>query len=155
MGPLFQNFGFEKAAPEPARRYRVNGNRFENGPQVPDYLGLAPRVYMSGSLVHYGGITKWGKPVRDAGTRGVCVGEVEERRGAEGAALKERFEYMTKIRGKGKKKAIVAAARKLGVLPLTLMKNGTCYEAGHFNVGRRGAKSAELLAAVKKRSRKH
>jgi hypothetical protein len=55
---------------------------------------------------------------------------------------------MTKIQGKGKKKAIVAVARKLGVLPL--MKNGTCYEVRHFNVGRRGAKSAELLAAVKK-----
>jgi hypothetical protein len=80
----------------------------------------------------------------------VGVGEVEERRGAEGAALKERFEYMTKEQGKGKKKAIVAVARKLGVLLLMLMKNGTCYEVRHFKAGRRGAKSAELLAAVKK-----
>jgi hypothetical protein len=56
---------------------------------------------------------------------------------------------MTKIQGKGKKKAIVAVARKLGVLLLTLMKNGTCYEVRHFNVGR-AVKSAELLAAVKK-----
>jgi hypothetical protein len=68
-------------------------------------------------------------------------------RSKNGGALKERFEYMTKIQGKGKKKAIVAVARKLGVLPHTLMKNGTCYEVGHFNIGRRGAKSAELLAA--------
>jgi hypothetical protein len=68
-------------------------------------------------------------------------------RSKNGGALKERFEYMTKEQGKGKKKAIVAVALKLGVLLLTLMKNGTCYEVRHFNIGRRGAKSAELLAA--------
>jgi hypothetical protein len=61
--------------------------------------------------------------------------------------LKERFEYMTKIQVKGKKKAIVAAVRKMGVLPL--MKNGTCYEVKYFKA-QRAAKSTELLAAVKK-----
>jgi transposase len=120
----------------------INGNRFENGSQVSNYLGLAPRVYMSGSLIRYGAITKRGNGI----LRSMLVqGAWALVRSKNGGALKERFEYMTKIQGKGKKKAIVAVARKLGVLPL--MKNGTCYEVGHFKAGRRGAKSAELLAA--------
>jgi transposase len=123
----------------------VNGNRFGNGPQVSNYPGLAPRVSMSGSLIHYGAITKRGNGI----LRAMLVqGAWALVRSKNGGALKERFEYMTKEQGKGKKKAIVAVARKLGVLPL--MKNGTYYEVRHFNIGRRGAKSAELLAAVKK-----
>ena len=38
----------------------INGERFENGAQVSTYLGLVPRVYQSGDLVLYGGITKRG-----------------------------------------------------------------------------------------------
>jgi hypothetical protein len=49
---------------------------------------------------------------------------------------------------------IQAASRPRGLFVhagiTTVVKNGTCYEMRHFNVGRRGAKSAELLAAVKK-----
>jgi hypothetical protein len=37
--------------------------------------------------------------------------------------VKERYEYMTKTKGISKKKAIAAAARRLGVLLYTLMKN--------------------------------
>jgi hypothetical protein len=47
-------------------------------------------------------------------------------------ALKERFEYMTKVKGKGKKKTIVAIARKLEKLMYTVMKSGTDYEERHF-----------------------
>jgi hypothetical protein len=39
---------------------------------------------------------------------------------------------MTQKKGKGKKKAIVAIARRLGVLLYTLLKNGTTYEVRHF-----------------------
>jgi hypothetical protein len=39
---------------------------------------------------------------------------------------------MTKTKGISKKKAIVAAARRLGVLLYTLMKNKSGYEPGHF-----------------------
>jgi hypothetical protein len=39
---------------------------------------------------------------------------------------------MTGEKGMGKKKAIVAIARWLGVLLYTLLKNGTSYEARHF-----------------------
>jgi transposase len=38
----------------------VNEERFENGGQVSNYLGLTPGVYMSGSQVSYSGITKGG-----------------------------------------------------------------------------------------------
>jgi hypothetical protein len=53
-------------------------------------------------------------------------------RSKNGGALKERYEYMTKEKGMGKKKAIVAAARRLGVLLFTLLKDGTVYEAKRF-----------------------
>ncbi|MDR1230513.1 MAG: transposase [Spirochaetaceae bacterium] len=38
----------------------VNVKRFENGAQVANCLGLMPQVYMSGSLIRYGGIMKRG-----------------------------------------------------------------------------------------------
>ena len=38
----------------------VRPERFENASQVSNYLGLAPRVYMSGDTVRYGRITKSG-----------------------------------------------------------------------------------------------
>jgi hypothetical protein len=53
---------------------------------------------------------------------------------------------MTKERGLGKKKAIVAAARRLGVLLYTLLKNGTRYEAGHFRRAGPARPGMEALA---------
>jgi transposase len=108
----------------------VNEERFENGGQVSNYLGLTPGVYMSGSLVNYRGITKGGNGY----LRALLVqGAWATIRSKAGGALKERYEYMTKEKGKGKKKAIVAIARRLGVLLYTLLKNGTRYEVRHFN----------------------
>jgi transposase len=95
--------------------------RFENGAQVGNYLYLTPRVYMSGNLIRYGGITK-----RRTGYLWALV------RPKDGCALKERFEYMTKEKGTEKKKAIMAAARRLGAL----LKNGTIYEARRFRPGK-------------------
>ena len=40
--------------------YAGDGSRFENAAQVSNYLGLVPRVDISGTLVRYGGITKAG-----------------------------------------------------------------------------------------------
>jgi transposase len=37
-----------------------DGRRFESASQVSNYLGLAPRVGISGTIVKYGGITKRG-----------------------------------------------------------------------------------------------
>jgi hypothetical protein len=50
--------------------------------------------------------------------------------------MKERYEYMTKVKGLGKKKAIVAASRRLGVLLFMLLKNGTVYKARRFRPGK-------------------
>jgi transposase len=111
----------------------VNAKRFGNGAQVGNYLGLAPRVYMSGSLIRYGGITKRGNGY----LRALLVqGAWALVRSKNGGALKERFEYMVKEKGIGKKKAIVAVARRLGVLLYTLQKNGTVYEARQFRPGK-------------------
>jgi hypothetical protein len=41
---------------------------------------------------------------------------------------------MTKEKGTGKKKAVVAVARRLGVLLYTLLKNGTVYSASTCKV---------------------
>ncbi|MDR1248250.1 MAG: IS110 family transposase [Treponema sp.] len=107
----------------------VNEGRFENGAQVSNYLGLVPRVYLSGSLIRYGGITKRGNGY----LRALLVqGAWALTRSRAGGALKERYEYMTKVKGLGKKKAVVAVARRLGVLLYTLLKNGTGYEVKHF-----------------------
>jgi transposase len=122
----------------------INGDRFENGGQVGNYLGLTPRVYMSGSLIRYGGITKRGNGyLRALLVQGAWVITWSKN----GGALRERFEYMTVEKGLGKKKAIVAIARRLGVLLYTLMKNGTEYEVRHFKGGNRHKGAGEALAA--------
>jgi transposase len=124
----------------------VNEGRFENGGQVSNYLGLVPRVYMSGSLVRYGGITKGGNGY----LRALLVqGAWALTRSKEGGALRERYEYMTGEKGIGKKKAIVAVARRLGVLLYTLLKRGTRYEVRHFRAGKPDMKrmAQEALSA--------
>ena len=39
-----------------------DGSRFDNGAQVSNYLGLVPKLDISCDQVHYGNITKTGKP---------------------------------------------------------------------------------------------
>jgi hypothetical protein len=46
-----------------------------------------------------------------------------------GEPLKERYEYMTKVKGNSRKKAIVC---KLRELMYAVMKNGTDYEERHY-----------------------
>jgi transposase len=66
-----------------------NEGRFESGGQVSNYLGLVPRVYMSGSLVKYGGITKGGNGY----LRALLVqGAWAVTWSKEGGALRERYE---------------------------------------------------------------
>jgi transposase len=128
----------------------VNGERFENGAQVSNFLGLVPRVYMSGSLIRYGGITKRGNGY----LRALLVqGAWAITRSRAGGALRERYEYMTVEKGLGKKKAIVAIARRLGVLLYTLMKNGTEYEVRHFRGAERKLGPEELALMALGRNR--
>jgi len=113
----------------------VAPERFENGSQVSNYLGLVPRVYMSGDTVRYGRITKRGNGF----LRALLVqGSWSLIRSKDGGSLKERYKYMTEEKGISKKKAIVAIARRLSELLYTLMKNGTSYEVRKFKPGKEG-----------------
>jgi len=107
----------------------VAAERFENASQVSNFLGLTPRVYMSGDTVRYGRITKRGNGYLRALLVQASWALV---RSKAGGALKERYKYMTEENGKSKKKAIVAVARRLSQLLYTLMKNGTYYEVRKF-----------------------
>ncbi|MDR2740499.1 MAG: IS110 family transposase [Treponema sp.] len=110
--------------------YVGDGSRFENAAQVSNYLGLVPRVDISGTLVRYGGITKAGNGYLRALLVQAAWALIRTKNGG---ALKERYEYMTKKKGLGKKKAIVAIARRLGELLWTLLRQGTDYEVRHFS----------------------
>lgn len=109
----------------------VDINRFENASQVSNYLGLVPRVYMSGDMVRYGQITKRGNGYLRALL--VQASWVLIRSG-QGGRLKERFKYMTLEKSIGKKKAIVAVARRLAELMYTLLKNEETYKCLKFKV---------------------
>jgi len=107
----------------------VGAERFENAGQLSNYIGLVPRVYMSGDTVRYGNITKRGNGY----LRALLVQAAWAlTRAKKGGKLKERFEYMTVQRAVGKKKSIVAIARRLAELMYVLMRDGTEYEHRPF-----------------------
>jgi hypothetical protein len=109
--------------------------RFANAVQAGNYLGLAPRVSISGSIINYGHITKRGNGY----LRALLVqGAWAITWSKDGGALRERYEYMTAgPNGKNKKNAIAAsnrrfAARRLAGLMWTLLKKGEDYEVRRF-----------------------
>ena len=104
----------------------VRPERFENASQVSNYLGLAPRVYMSGDTVRYGRITKSGNGYVRALLVQAAWALV---RSKAGGRLKERYEEMTAKKGMSKKKAIVALARRIAELMYVLMRDGKKYDA--------------------------
>jgi len=107
----------------------VAAERFEGPGQVSNYLGLVPRVYISGETVRYGKITKRGNGYLRALLVMAAWALVRAKKGGK---LKERFEYMTIEKSKSRKQAIVAVARRLAELLYTLMKNGTDHEVRKF-----------------------
>jgi len=115
--------------------------RFENASQVSNYLGLVPRVYMSGDTVRYGKITKRGNSYLRALLAQAGWALIRSKKMS---ALKERFEYMTLEKSKSKKQAIVAVARRLAELMYTLLKEGTIYEPRHFVPGKENKATADL-----------
>ena len=121
----------------------VAAERFENGDQVANYLGLVPRVYISGETVRYGRITKRGNGYVRALLVQAAWALVRTRK-MEG--LKLRYEYMTKEKGKSKKKTIVCIARRLAVLLYTMMRDGTRYETRPFKAGKDKAEAIAQLA---------
>ena len=107
----------------------VGAGRFENASQVSNYLGLVPRVYISGETVRYGRITKRGNGYLRALLVQAAWALTRARKGGK---LKERFEYMTIEQSKSKKKAIVAIARRMAELLYTMMKDGAWYAPKPF-----------------------
>jgi hypothetical protein len=95
-------------------------------------------VYISGSLVRYGHSTKRGNGYLRALTRS-----------KDGGALKERYDYMTREKGIGKKKAIAAIARRPGELMYILLKQKATYEVRHSGAGGRAGETLarEALSA--------
>jgi len=121
----------------------VLASRFENAGQVSNFLGLAPSVYMSGQSVRYGKITKRGNGY----VRALLVQAAWALiRSKGGGCLKERFEYMTKEKGLGRKKSAVAVARRMAELLYKLMRDGGEYEARPFMAGHVAAKELVAMA---------
>ena len=119
--------------------------RFSNASQVSNYIGLVPRVYISGETVRYGRITKRGNGY----LRALLVQAAWAlTRTKAGGTLKARYEYMTKEKSVSKKKAIVAIARRLAELLYTMMKEGTRYEARPFQPESKKAETGVTLAQL-------
>jgi transposase len=121
----------------------VGAERFENAHQVSNYLGLVPRVYMSGETIRYGRITKRGNGYLRALLVQAAWAVTNTKKGGK---LKERYEYMTKEKSISKKKAIVAIARRLAEEMYILMRDGTRHESRLFERGKKKAEELALLA---------
>jgi transposase len=122
----------------------VSAERFENAGQLSNYLGLVPRVYMSGNIVKYGRITKRGNGY----VRALLVQAAWALiRSHSGGKLKARYEYMTLEQSKSKKKAAVAVARRIAELMYTMMRDGTWYASRPFTPPKKqGVKELGQLA---------
>ena len=104
-------------------------NRFENAHQVSNFIGFVPKVDRSCTINRLGHITKQGNSLlRSLLVQAAwsCV------RSKNGAALRDKYNYMSVTRGIGKGKSIVTIARKMGELLYTLLKNNQCYEPKKF-----------------------
>lgn len=94
--------------------------RFPNAKKFTSYFGIVPRLSQSGNHAYYGRITKLGNPyVRwllvQAAHRYYRIDKEQKR-------FVDRLSYRA-----GKKKAIVALARKLGVITYRVLKENRAY----------------------------
>ena len=95
--------------------------RFSTHKQVAFYVGLVPKVQMSGDMVHYGHIIRRNNIIRAK----IIQSAWALVRSEEGGEIKE---FYKKNYGRlGKKKAIVAVARKILVVLFTMFKSGEMY----------------------------
>jgi transposase len=99
---------------------------------------------MSGDTVKYGKIAKRGNGYLRALSVQAAWALIRAKKGGK---LKERYEYMTIVKSKSKKQAIVAAARRIAELMYTLMRGGAAYEVRPFIRGKAGEELAQLAAA--------
>ena len=100
-------------------------------------------MYMSGDTVRYGRITKRGNGYVRALLVQAAWALVRSRKGGK---LKERREHMTMAKGLGKKKAIVAVARRLAEMMRAMARDGAPYEARPFYGGARCGEALALEA---------
>lgn len=104
------------------RAYLGDCSRFSNAGQVSYYVGLVPRVDISGDSVRYGRIIQHGCT---AIRRVIVQGAWALSRSSHGGQLKE-FYVNLKAR-KGSKKAVVALARKMLEVLYAMIQNGETY----------------------------
>ena len=100
-----------------------DGSRFTNPGEVSNYIGLVPRVDISGDIVHYGHIIK--KHGCTAIRRVLVQAAWALVRSSSGGVLAAKYQELRSRRGGGV--AIVAIARRLGELMWTLIRRRDHY----------------------------
>lgn len=102
----------------------INAERFDNSKCVANYGALTPTIYQSGGTEHLGKINRDGRSeVRRAMLQ--CAHAVARTKTAAVKPLKDFFERIEKRRGK--KRAMVALARKLLTTVYGVLKSGEVY----------------------------
>jgi transposase len=96
-------------------------NRFPSGKKMAAYLGLVPSLYQSGNTKRLGSITKLGSPY----ARWVLMQAAHRLVRQD---INTKLFYQTLSLRRGKKKAIVAVARKLTELSYRLLTDNRKYE---------------------------
>lgn len=100
-----------------------DGSRFENAPQVSNYVGFVPSIYSSGKMERTGHITKRGcRHIRRLAVQAAWALV----RSKEGGALKLKYQELRARRGK--KIAIVAVAKKLVEVMWAMARSKTYYK---------------------------
>jgi len=108
-----------------------DAKRFDSKKCVAKYTSLTPRIYQSGNVVHMGRIDYNGRrEVRKVLLQ--CAHTITRTKTLEAKPLKDFFERISKKRGK--KKAIVALARKLIVVAYGVLKNGSYYDPQELEI---------------------
>ena len=98
-----------------------NVQRFTTAKKFASYFGMVPRLSQSGNHAYYGRITKLGNPY----VRWLLVQAAHRyyRTDTEAKRFVDRLSFRT-----GKKKAIVALARKMSVIVYSVLKENRSYE---------------------------
>jgi transposase len=102
-----------------------DGSRFSKGREVSNYVGMVPRIDASGDTLHMGSIHKRGPSILRAYYVQAAWALVRSR---DGGALKTKYKEL--ISRVGKRKAVVAIARKMMELSWTLITNQEFYSYG-------------------------
>jgi len=96
-------------------------NRFPTGKKLAAYLGLVPSLYQSGKTKKQGSITKLGNPY----ARWMLVQTAHR---IVRSDMQMKLAYAAIAQRRGKKRAIVAIARKIAILAWRLLKDNRPYQ---------------------------